>query len=249
MSFSIIIIRSTPTLNAFLSNLSQILDYNFAVGDSMLLNSILILQKIPFPPRYATSWQQAHTLMQESLLFQGCGFSLWYLEPSLRKNWLMSALVRKLTVCVFTKLVLSYFTYYCKVIFYKYNFNRNAVLGEKASGIVRIILHTLANHAHECDRYRRATLGTAARSRDLSQLSIGESQSERDNMTEQQQQQQQSGTNMLTAKTAMGVKPHGILLQEDEGEEKYRSRSLIAALTANVHFFERTTSVNLVRKW
>ncbi len=96
--------------------------------------------------------------MQESLLFQGCGFSLWYLEPSLRRNWLMAALV----------------------IFYKYNFNRNAILGEKATGIVRIVLHTLANQAHECDRYRKATQGQSVRSRDLSQLSIGESQSEKE---------------------------------------------------------------------
>ncbi len=47
-----------------------------------------------------------------------------------------------------------------QVIFYKYNFNRNPVLGEKATGIVRIVLHTLANHAHECDRYR-AEQGTS----------------------------------------------------------------------------------------
>ena len=37
----------------------------------MLLNVILILQKIPFPPRYATAWQPAYTLMQEKYLFQG----------------------------------------------------------------------------------------------------------------------------------------------------------------------------------
>jgi hypothetical protein len=30
----------------------------------MLLNCILILQKTPFPPRYATNWQQTYTLMQ-----------------------------------------------------------------------------------------------------------------------------------------------------------------------------------------
>ncbi len=46
--------RSTPSVNAFLSNLGQVLDYNFPIGDSMLLNCILILQKIPFPPRYLT---------------------------------------------------------------------------------------------------------------------------------------------------------------------------------------------------
>ena len=59
----------------------------------MLLNVILILQKTPFPPRYATSWQQSYTLMQEKFLFQGCGFSLWYMEPAMRKNWLTTVLV------------------------------------------------------------------------------------------------------------------------------------------------------------
>ena len=86
-------IRSTPTVNAFLASLPQMLDYNFALGETLLLNTILVLQKLPFPPRYASSWQQSHTLMQESHLFQGCGFSLWYLEPSLRKNWLLATVV------------------------------------------------------------------------------------------------------------------------------------------------------------
>ena len=57
-------------MNAFLSNLPQVLDYNFGVGEGILLNCILILQKLPFPPRHATSWQHAHTLMQESMIFQ-----------------------------------------------------------------------------------------------------------------------------------------------------------------------------------
>jgi hypothetical protein len=44
--------------------LAQVLDTNFEIGKMMLLNCILILQKTPFPPRYATSWQQTYTLMQ-----------------------------------------------------------------------------------------------------------------------------------------------------------------------------------------
>ena len=149
-------IRSTPTVNAFLANLPQMLDYNFAMGETLLLNIILILQKLPFPPRYASSWQQSHTLMQESHIFQGCGFSLWYLEPNLRKNWLLAAVV----------------------IFYKYNFNVDTIIGDKAIGMIRIVLHTLAAHVHTCDRYSRIAYGAGgggvpARSRDLSQLSIG----------------------------------------------------------------------------
>ena len=166
-------IRSTPTVNAFLASLPQMLDYNFALGETLLLNTILVLQKLPFPPRYASSWQQSHTLMQESHLFQGCGFSLWYLEPSLRKNWLLATVV----------------------IFYKYNINADSLTADKAIGLVRIVLHTLAAHVHTCDRFSRfnggggggafppgyAGLvgGVSARSRDLSQLSsasIGETE-------------------------------------------------------------------------
>ena len=38
-------------------------------------------------------------------------------------------------------------------------------------GLIRIIIHTLAAHAHVCDRYSRPTF--AARSRDMSQISLG----------------------------------------------------------------------------
>ena len=107
-------IRSTPTVNAFLASLPQMLDYNFALGETLLLNTILVLQKLPFPPRYASSWQQSHTLMQESHLFQGCGFSLWYLEPSLRKNWLLATVV----------------------IFYKYNINADSLTADKGSNLI-----------------------------------------------------------------------------------------------------------------
>eukprot|EP00094_Tigriopus_californicus_P000131 TCALIF_00127-PA protein Name:"Similar to UNC79 Protein unc-79 homolog (Homo sapiens)" AED:0.02 eAED:0.04 QI:0/0/0/0.66/0.5/0.33/3/0/2591 len=144
-------IRSTPTVNAFIANLPQVLDYNFEMGKKILLNSILILQKIPFPPRHASSWQN-QTLMQESMLYQGCGFSLWYLEPSLRRNWLTAAMV----------------------IFYKYDFNCDTIIGEKTSGLVKIIIHTLAAHAHTCDRLDKPSFGMSARSRDLSQLSVAD---------------------------------------------------------------------------
>ena len=63
-------IRCTPAINAFMTNLPQVLDNNFAIGKLILLNTILILQKIPFPPRYSTTWQHAYTLMQEKYLFQ-----------------------------------------------------------------------------------------------------------------------------------------------------------------------------------
>ena len=42
-------------------------------------------------------------------LFQGCGYSLWHLEPSMRKNWLTSVLV----------------------IAYKYNYSPDTTIGDK----------------------------------------------------------------------------------------------------------------------
>ena len=40
--------------------------------------------------------------------------------------------------------------------------------------MIRIIIHTLAAHAHVCDRYSKPYSGFAARSRDMSQLSLEE---------------------------------------------------------------------------
>ena len=119
----------------------------------MLLNVILILQKIPFPPRYATAWQPAYTLMQEKYLFQGCGFSLWHLEPTMRKNWLSAVMV----------------------IAYKYKYGgqhdeASAIVGEKVVGLIRILIHTLAAQAHVCDRHAKPVTGLTMRSRDLSSL-------------------------------------------------------------------------------
>jgi len=48
----------------FTANLPQVLDTNFDIGKFILVNCVLILQKTPFPPRYATAWQQGYTLMQ-----------------------------------------------------------------------------------------------------------------------------------------------------------------------------------------
>ena len=76
---------------------------------------------------------------------------------------------------------------------YKYNINADSLIADKAIGLVRIVLHTLAAHVHTCDRFSRFNGGggafpsgygglgggVPARSRDLSQLSsasIGETE-------------------------------------------------------------------------
>ena len=57
-----------------------------------------------------------HFSFQEKYLFQGCGFSLWHLEPTMRKNWLSSVLV----------------------IMYKYSFSPDTALGERVSCYVNV---------------------------------------------------------------------------------------------------------------
>ncbi len=107
-----------------------------------------------------------------------------------------------------------------QVIFYKYNFNADHMIGEKSIGIIRIILHTLANHVHECDRYRKATLGQASRSRDLSQLSIGGNSEKQEDFT--------SGGGPDDTPRAMSVGVHEDNdeenLEEDDSEEEEENK-------------------------
>ena len=57
--------------------------------------------------------------------------------------------------------------------------------------MIRIIIHTLAAHAHVCDRYSKPVAGFAARSRDMSQLSLEEEDGIQDAHTARNQQQQE----------------------------------------------------------
>ena len=57
---------------------------------------------------------------QEKYLFQGCGFSLWHLEPSMRKNWLSAVMV----------------------IMYKYNFSPDTAMGERVTSLGRLAAET-----------------------------------------------------------------------------------------------------------
>ena len=59
--------------------------------------------------------------------------------------------------------------------------------------MIRIIIHTLAAHAHVCDRYSKPVAGFAARSRDMSQLSLEEEDGNQDAHTAGSQQQQDQG--------------------------------------------------------
>ena len=48
-------------------------------------------------------------LFRENLIYQGCSYTLWHLEPTVRKNWLEA----------------------CLVLVYKYNFSEPETLSDK----------------------------------------------------------------------------------------------------------------------
>ena len=84
--------------------------------------------------------------------YQGCGYTLWHLEPTVRKNWLEAALV----------------------IVYKYNFSEPESLSDKVLGLARIILNSLSAHVHICSKFfKNEGCGLTMRSRELSETSIG----------------------------------------------------------------------------
>ena len=83
---------------------------------------------------------------------QGCGYTLWHLEPTARRNWLEAALV----------------------FVYKYNFSEPEPLSEKVLGLMRILINSLAAHVHMCSKFGKTEgLGTTIRSRELSETSLG----------------------------------------------------------------------------
>ncbi|KAG7162816.1 unc-79-like 2 [Homarus americanus] len=71
-------LRSSPVFNAFLSNLSHVLDHNFSMGTSLLPTCLPVLQFCAAPHRVADLRYPV--------------FSLWSLQPHPRKYWLKSVL-------------------------------------------------------------------------------------------------------------------------------------------------------------
>ena len=58
-------VRSTAQFSSFFSNLPQVMDNNFSIGNFLISNIVLILQKSPFPPRYAANWQPTHSILRQ----------------------------------------------------------------------------------------------------------------------------------------------------------------------------------------
>ena len=62
------------------NSVSQVLDRNFALGNMILPVSLALLQYCASPQRYASDYQPPN-------------YSLWLIEPHIRRSWPMALLV------------------------------------------------------------------------------------------------------------------------------------------------------------
>ncbi|XP_043278465.1 protein unc-79 homolog isoform X2 [Venturia canescens] len=134
-------LRLSPVFNVFIANLPQLLDQNHVMGWVMIPPVLAILQHCPCPPQKAPpSDHQPPT------------YSLWYLEPNLRRSWLMSLLV----------------------ILYKCQYGQQPWCTQ-LQALVKIVLNTLDSQHHQCKRIPATVVmgGPPSRSRDVSQPSLG----------------------------------------------------------------------------
>lgn len=86
-------LRSSPAFSVFLSNLPQLLDQNHLMGRMLLSTSLILLQYAPSP-----------YYIPNSVELQQPTYSLWALEPHIRRNWLMSLVVLLYKVNLITDL-------------------------------------------------------------------------------------------------------------------------------------------------
>ncbi|XP_034664279.1 protein unc-79 homolog isoform X3 [Drosophila subobscura] len=139
-------LRVSAVFNAFLANLPQVLDQNHLIGGLILPSVMQIILYAPYPTN--TSGES-----YQNIVFN---YSLWHLEQYPRRNWLFTMLV----------------------VLYKYSYTQPPLSGYIISGI-RMIMNSLRGHFHQCRRIPTTTIldiqgvGGAARSRDVSQPSLG----------------------------------------------------------------------------
>ncbi|XP_023177086.1 protein unc-79 homolog isoform X8 [Drosophila hydei] len=140
-------LRVSAVFNAFLANLPQVLDQNHLIGGLMLPSVMQIILYAPNPT--STSGES-----YQNIVFN---YSLWHLEQYPRRNWLFTLLV----------------------VLYKYSYTQPPLSGYVISAI-RMIMNSLRGHFHQCRRIPTTTIldiqtsvGGAARSRDVSQPSLG----------------------------------------------------------------------------
>ncbi|XP_018400157.1 PREDICTED: protein unc-79 homolog isoform X2 [Cyphomyrmex costatus] len=134
-------LRLSPAFNVFIANLPQLLDQNHIMGWLMTPPVLAILQYCPCPPQSAPPTDH-----------QPPNYSLWYLEPHIRRSWLMSLLV----------------------ILYKCQYGQQPWCNQ-LQALVKIVLNTLNTQHHQCRRIPATIVMGAppSRSRDVSQPSLG----------------------------------------------------------------------------
>lgn len=135
-------LRYSAVFNVFLANLPQVLDQNNLIGLMMIPTAIQVLLYAPNP---SSNIEPLQTMCYN--------YSLWYLEPHARRNWLMTSLV----------------------VLYKYQYTQPPFSGY-VNSIIRIIINSLEAQFHQCRRIPATVvldLPQQSRSRDLSQPSLG----------------------------------------------------------------------------
>ncbi|GAB0098713.1 protein unc-79 homolog [Sergentomyia squamirostris] len=140
-------LRSSTVFNVFLANLPQLLDQNHLMGWSILPTALQVLLYAPNPMNGSAP------PTAEALANIAYTYSLWYLEPHQRRNWLMAVIV----------------------ILYKYQYTQPPFCTQ-INNIIRIVLNCLESQFHQCKRIPATVimdLPVPSRSRDVSQPSLG----------------------------------------------------------------------------
>ncbi|XP_041775558.1 protein unc-79 homolog isoform X1 [Anopheles merus] len=147
-------LRCSSVFNAFMANLPQVLDQNHQMGWLLLPTVIQLLLYAPnqanggfLPPGTASGADQNH---HNNVVTYN--FSIWYLEPHVRRNWLMSLLV----------------------ILYKYQYNQ-ASMADQVQNLIRLVINSLDAQFHKCRRIPTTIIMdySATRLRNQSQPSLG----------------------------------------------------------------------------
>lgn len=139
------ILRTSTVYNVFMANLPQLLDQNSLMGATMLPIVMQVLLYSPNPNSNALTNTEA---MQNA----SYTYSLWYLEPHVRRNWLLSVLV----------------------ILYKYQYTQ-LPFSQNVNSLIRIVLNSLESQFHQCKRIPATIImdTMTSRSRDVSLPSLG----------------------------------------------------------------------------
>lgn len=137
--------RTSTVFNSFLANLPQLLDQNHLMGGTMLP---VVLQVLLYAPNPNSNVLPSAESMQNA----SYTYSLWSLEPHVRRNWLMAVIV----------------------LMYKYQYNYPP-FSQNINSLVRIVLNSLDCHFHQCKRIPATVVMdiVPTRSRDVSQPSLG----------------------------------------------------------------------------